>query len=352
MPSSAHSEPTPLIGVRVFMTGGTGFVGRSILDHLLRSAAIHSTTDMHVCVMSRDPARFLREWPRYAGLGWLRFIEGDLQSLRGLRSQSFDHVIHAAADTHGVASGAMWAEQIVGGTQAALDFALLNRARRFLLLSSGAIYGAQPPDLRLLPETFAGAPSPTLYTSVYGQAKRMAEQLCTVYRTEHGLETIIARCFALVGEHVPLSGAYAIGNFIRDALNGQPLRLTGDGSAIRSYLYGPDAAQWLMTLLLRGVPGEAYNVGADTAISIRELAELTAARLSPGLPVIAGPAMAFDNTRSRYVPDISKAVALGLTAFTSLPQAIELSARLIERRASDSTIRRGGSAIASEHDAP
>lgn len=352
MPSSAPSEPLSLTGMRVFVTGGTGFVGRSVLDYLLRSAALHGTADMYVCVLSRDPARFLREWPRYAGLGWLRFLEGDLQSLRGLRRQAFDHVIHAAADTHGVASGAMWVEQIVGGTQAALDFALLNRARRFLLLSSGAIYGAQPPDLGLLPETFAGAPSPTLYTSVYGQAKRIAEQLCTVYRKEHGLETIIARCFSLVGEHVPLSGPYAIGNFIRDALNRQPLRLTGDGSAIRSYLYAHDAAHWLVTLLLRGLPGEAYNVGSDKAISIRELAELTAARLYPGLQVLAGPEMAADNTRSRYVPNISKAVALGLTVSTPLPQAIELSARLIERRASGLAIERDGPAIAPEHDVP
>jgi nucleoside-diphosphate-sugar epimerase len=352
VPSFTPSDPLPLTGMRVFVTGGTGFVGRSVLDYLLRSTALHGSKDVYVCILSRDPVRFLRKWPRYAGLGWLRFVEGDLQSLRRMRRQACDHVIHAAADTHGVASGASWIEQIVGGTHAALDFALLNRARRFLLLSSGAIYGAQPLDMGLLPETFAGAPSPTLYASVYGQAKRMAEQLCAVYWKEHGLESVIARCFALVGEHVPLSGSYAIGNFIRNALDGQPLRLTGDGSATRSYLYGPDAAHWLVTLLLRGSPGEAYNVGSDAAISIRELAELTAARLSSSLPVVVGPATAADNARSRYVPDISKAAALGLTVSTPLPQAIELSAQLIKRHYSDSTIRRSGPAIALEHDVP
>jgi UDP-glucuronate decarboxylase len=345
-------DPLPLTGMRVFVTGGTGFVGRSVLDYLVRSTVLHGSKDVYVCVLSRDPVRFLRKWPRYAGLGWLRFIEGDLQSLRGMHRQPCDHVIHAAADTHGVASGASWIEQIVGGTHAALDFALLNRARRFLLLSSGAIYGAQPLDMALLPETFAGAPSPTLYSSVYGQAKRMAEQLCAVYWKEHGLESVIARCFALVGEHVPLSGSYAVGNFIRDALDGQPLRLTGDGSATRSYLYGSDAAHWLMTLLLRGSPGEAYNVGSDAAISIRELAELTAVRLAPSLPVVVGPTMAADNARSRYVPDISKAAALGLVVSTPLPQAIELSAQLIKRHDSDLTIPPGGPAISPEHDVP
>ncbi len=312
------------------MTGGTGFVGRTILDYLLRVAELHGSANLSVCVLSRSPARFLHDWPRYAGIGWLEFVEGDLQSLRGMDSRGFDFIIHAAADTHGVTSGVKWAEQIIGGTQAALDFAILNGARRFLLLSSGAIYGPQPPNMAFMPETFGGAPSSTTYTSVYGQAKRMAEQLCIIYWKEHGLESVVARCFALIGEHVPLSGPYAIGNFIRDALNGQPLRLTGDGSAVRSYLYGSDAAHWLIALLLRGSPGEAYNVGSDVAVSIRDLAELTAATLSPNLTVLCDPVATPDHTRSRYVPDISKAMRLGLTVSTPLPQAIEQSARLID----------------------
>lgn len=328
MRSLAPADPSPTSCLRLFLTGGTGFVGRTILDHLIRSAELHGSADMRVVVLSRNPTAFLKEWPRYAGHGWLRFLEGDLQSLRNLPAPGFDQVIHAAADTHGVTSGARWAEQIIAGTQTVLDYAVANGARRFLLLSSGAVYGKQPSDLAFLHEDFAGAPSPLEYASVYGQAKRMAEQLCTVYQEEHGLDSVIARCFSLVGEHVPLSGPYAIGNFIRDALNQQPLRLTGDGTALRSYLYGPDAAHWLMTLLLRGVPGQAYNVGSDEAISIRDLALLTASCLSHGLEVLPGPVKVPD-ARSRYIPDIRKASQLELRVTTSLRDAIVQSARLI-----------------------
>ncbi len=329
MPTWPGFEPPPLGGHRIFLTGGTGFVGKSLLDYFGLAAQRHGA-DFEVCVLSRNPRRFIAHNPQYEGLSWLEWAEGELASLpTGLGR--FTAVIHAAADTHAVASGVQWIEQIVWGTRAVLDFALAHGCQRFLSLSSGAVYGPQPAHLTHLPEDYAGAPPTTSPASVYGQAKRLAEQLCTLYCHEHGLHTVSARCFSLVSEHVPLAGPYAIGNFIGDALAGGPLRIKGDGNTLRSYLYGLDMAHWVVTLMLRGEAGQAYNVGSDVAISIRQLAELVAATLAPEARIESA-AVAPAGSRSVYVPDISRCRQLGLEVCTPLRLAIQHSADGIRAR--------------------
>ena len=322
-------EPPPLGGHRIFLTGGTGFVGKSLLDYF-GLVAQRQDAGFEVCVLSRDPDAFLERNPYYAGLPWLKLIEGDLQRLP-TTAGDYTAVIHAAADTHGVSNGVQWIEQIVWGTRAVLDFALAHGAQRFLSLSSGAVYGPQPAHLTHLPEDYTGAPPTTSPASVYGQAKRLAEQLCTLYCHEHGLHTVSARCFSLVSEHVPLTGPYAIGNFIGDALASRPLRIKGDGNTVRSYLYGLDMAHWVVTLMLRGEAGQAYNVGSDIAISIRQLAELVAATLAPEARIESA-AVAPAGSRSVYVPDISRCRQLGLEVSTPLQLAIQRSADGIRAR--------------------
>ena len=188
--SSTPFEPANLSGRRIFVTGGTGFIGKTLLDHFVESAAAHAGR-FDVCVLSRNPQAFLATCPQYAGHDWLRFRTGDVLSLAP-DGERYTDMIHAAADTHGV-DGVTWTRQIVDGTRIALDFALSSDVRRFLLLSSGAVYGPQPAHVERIGEDFPGAPSTSSMAGVYGQAKRMAEQLCTVYYHEHGLDTVVAR---------------------------------------------------------------------------------------------------------------------------------------------------------------
>lgn len=309
----------------IFVTGGTGFVGRCLLAHVSELAASRPAS-FSMTVLSRDPAGFLNRNPQFANLGWLHFMRGDIASLKA-DGRAFTDVIHAAADTHGM-NGRAWVEQIVGGTDRALTFAVESRAKRFLFLSSGAVYGQPREGLLRLREDTPEAPSPQRIGSVYGQAKRLAEQLCTIYHSEYGLETVSARCFALVSEFMPFDGPYAVGNFIRDAVRSEQIVVTGDGRAVRSYLHGWDLAAWLLELLTRGAAGEAYNVGSDEAISVAGLASKVAALLNPGAEVIVKDLK--DGARSApaiYVPDISKARSLGLMVKTGLDDAIITAAR-------------------------
>jgi dTDP-glucose 4,6-dehydratase len=156
-----------------------------------------------------------------------------------------------------------------------------------------------------------------------GQAKRAAEHLCALVGEQHGLETVVARCFAFVGPDLPLDAHFAIGNFIRDALTADAITVSGDGTPLRTYLDQSDLAHWLFTLLEHGRPGQAYNVGSDEVISISALAHLVRDILAHNKPVHIQGQPNPGAARNRYVPDIRKAQQeLSLSVTVPLAEAI------------------------------
>jgi dTDP-glucose 4,6-dehydratase len=191
-------------------------------------------------------------------------------------------------------------------------------------VSSGAVYGDQPSDLPRVPEHFAGQPDPSQIESTYGLGKRAAERLCIEAADSGGPPPVIARCFAFAGPHLPLDAHFAFGNFLRDGLAGRRISVAGDGTAVRSYLYGTDLAEWLLTLLVKGEARAAYNVGSDEPVSIADLAAAVGDHF--GAPVNIARAADPGAPRRRYVPNTSCAQALGLRANVSLPEAIARSA--------------------------
>jgi len=278
-----------------------------------------------VTLLSRNPNRFEAQYPDLVAHRWLHLVQGDVCDPDSLpRGRAFTHVLHAATDsTNGPQLSPLQRyDQIVNGTRNVLDLAVASGASRFLLTSSGGVYGPQPSDMERIPEDHLGMPNPLHVSNVYSVAKRAAEHLCSLYNQGH-LQSVVARCFAFVGPDLPLNVHFAIGNFTRDALWSDEIIVNGDGTPIRSYLDQRDLAHWLMTLLRDGKAGEAYNVGSDRAISIADLAYLVRDLVSPEKPVriLANPV---DNAeRSRYVPDISKIHNhLGLRPTYTLEQSI------------------------------
>jgi UDP-glucuronate decarboxylase len=309
--------------VKLFLTGGTGFFGKALLRHHLSTE--HSASP-EIVVLSRNPAHFLASNPELSGHASITFVEGDIQQRDSLPwNQIFTHVLHCATDsTIGPSLTPLQRyDQIVDGTRNILDLAVATGVSRFLISSSGAVYGPQPADLPAIPEHWPGSPPLAEPRTAYGQAKRAAEHLCALVSEQYGLETVVARCFAFVGPDLPLNVHFAIGNFIRDALTADAITVSGDGTPLRTFLDQTDLAHWLFALMERGRSGEAYNVGSDEVVSIRDLAYMVRDVLAPEKSVhILGVAEA-GHPRNRYIPDIRKAQQeLSLNVSVRLASAI------------------------------
>jgi len=207
-----------------------------------------------------------------------------------------------------------------------LEMARQCGSKRFLFTSSGAVYGKQPLGITHVAEDYCGAPDLSVRHSTYGEGKRTAELLCTLYASQYGLESKIARCFAFVGPYLPLDIHFAIGNFIRDGLTGGPICVNSDGTPYRSYLYAADLAIWLWTIMFKGLSCRPYNVGSDEALPIAEVARIVSQTYDPPCEVrIARPPIP-GRMPERYVPSIDRAKAeLTLQVWVTLPEAVRKS---------------------------
>ncbi|MCI5778639.1 MAG: NAD(P)-dependent oxidoreductase [Lentisphaeria bacterium] len=301
-----------LAGKKVFLTGGTGFFGQSILD-LLNDGWLPET---EFTILSRHPERFLAGHPEFSRLSRVRFLAGDVRDFV-FPAEKFDCVIHAATPAVTTLPPGEMREIILDGMSRVLRFAAKCGAERMLFTSSGAVYGPQAPEVRRISETCSCRP-----VTEYGIAKLEAE----VMGLRSGIDLRIARCFAFVGPRLNRDIHFAIGNFMRDALKGDDIVIRGDGTPYRSYLYADDLVEWLFTILDRGKPGRAYNVGSPEEISIADLARRVAAGFSPAPAVRVLGVPRAGAVPERYVPDVSRAEAeLGLRVRVPLDEAIARS---------------------------
>ena len=314
---------------KIYLTGGTGFFGKSLLRHW-KSEQNKSKKPELLTVLSRSPQNFIDANPELSMENCMRFHLGDISKPNTLQvDEVHDGVIHAATDSRNndVLAPLMRFDQIVSGTRNLLDFSISSGVRRFLLTSSGAVYGQLPMTSTPVSEDYCGSPDSLNPANAYGIGKRSAEHLCAMYADKYEIEIIVARCFAFVGEDLPLNAHYAIGNFIKDALWSNEIVVKGDGRSIRSYLDQRDLAEWLSKLLDKGCSGEAYNVGSDQEISIADLAHLVRDIVSPkkNVRILGGAEESI--LRTSYVPNIKKIKnELGLKQTISLEQSIQNTA--------------------------
>lgn len=280
-----------LRGARVLVTGGSGFLGGWALA-ALALADQELGLGLRLSVLTRDPARCAARLP--IQLGRVTIIDGDVSVLpRGIPPPT--HVLHAAAPPHVGTPAEEFDRVIVEGTRRLLAACAGWGTRRFLFLSSGAVYG--PSRHRSLSEDdeLSGVATP------YGEAKRRAEALCTA---ASWIETVRARGFAFLGPGLPLDGSFAAGNFLRDAARGGPIRLSSTGRSVRTYLDAREAGSWLAVMLAAGSDGAVYNLGGADRLSVAELARRIAR--AAGLDE-AAVELGVEAGADAYVPDLARA---------------------------------------------
>lgn len=312
-----------LDGARIFITGGTGFIGCWLLE-TLRHANLELGVDIRATVLTRSVRKFavkaahLREHPGF------EFVEGNVLNFASPPGE-FSHLIHAATDASAHLNEhdpcAMFTT-VLEGTRRVLDLALEKGVQRMLFLSSGAVYGQQPWDMQHMNEDCVSGPDCLDPRATYAEAKRAAEMLCSIYQKQFGLQIGIARIFALLGPYLSLDIHFAAGNFIRDVILGKAVTVNGNGSPCRSYLYASDLTVWLWHMLQYAPSCRAYNVGSPVSVSVAELARATSTLLGTGEVHILDKFDAGWNL-GRYVPDTTRIRdELGLQQTVSLDEAI------------------------------
>ncbi|MCX5823828.1 MAG: NAD-dependent epimerase/dehydratase family protein [Deltaproteobacteria bacterium] len=310
---------------RIFITGGTGFFGCWLLESFAwANDKLHLNAE--ALVLTRNYESFLKKAPHLATHPAVKFHIGDVRDFE-FPEGHFPFVIHAATEASAklnIENPLLMWDTIIEGTSHTLEFSRHAGTKKFLLTSSGAVYGKQPPEMTHIPEEYKSAPDPTDPNSAYGEGKRAAEMLCTMYAKMYGIQTKIARCFAFVGPYLPLDIHYAIGNFIRDGLQGGPVQIKGDGTPYRSYLYAADLAIWLWTILFRGEPCRSYNVGSDRDVTIKQLADIVANIFEPARTIEIHKKPIAGQAPERYVPSIQRVSdMLNLAVHADLKDAIE-----------------------------
>lgn len=311
-------------GKQLFITGGTAFFGCWILESFLW-ANTKLKLNSSALVLTRNPEAFRQKALHLYENPAIHFHTGDVRNFEFPESE-FSHIIHAALgtdSTQNIQDPLSLFEGIVHGTRQTLEFAKKCNAKKFLFTSSGSVYGKQPPEITRISEDYSGGPETTDTGSAYGEGKRVSEFLCAGYSKRYGFEVKIARCFTFVGPYLPLNENYAVGNFIGDALQGGPIRVKGDGTPYRSYLYAAELAIWLWTILFRGVSCRPYNVGSNVEVSIADLARAVADVSNARQPVYISKEASADKPADRYVPSVQRAKSeLALKQNIDLQEAI------------------------------
>jgi dTDP-glucose 4,6-dehydratase len=277
------------------VTGGAGFLGSHLCDYLLGEG--HRV----VCVDNLDT--------------------GSLQNIEHIRSDRFEFVNHELVETlfiqepvefvFHLASPASPIDYLrlplhtlkVGsyGTHHMLGLAKFKRAR-FLLASTSEVYG--DPQVHPQPETYWGHVNPIGPRGVYDEAKRYAEALTMAYHRQQGVDTCIVRIFNTYGSRMRPHDGRAIPTFLRQALEGKPLTVFGDGSQTRSFCYVDDLVRGLVRLA-ESTEHLPVNLGNPDEMSLLELAQ-TVIRVTGSESEIVFAALPVDDPQVRQ-PDITRA---------------------------------------------
>jgi dTDP-glucose 4,6-dehydratase len=289
----------------IYLTGGTGYFGKSFLD-LLITINKELKLNCNITILTRNKTSFVQKFPLLIDSSFIDFQEGDVCQIPSPQ-KNYEYVLHFASPASAVLNRENPDEVykiIVEGTKEVLNFSKKCKAKKILFASSGAVYGVQPSEISSIPENFTGAPNKNTIGAAYGLGKIEAEKMGIEASQKEGIEFKIARCFAFAGPYLDPHGTYALGNFVRDAAMKKDIMIKGDGRDYRSYMSSDDLVVALLKVLILGRNKQAYNVGSDEQISIKDLALTVKQEVNPNIEIEIQGTVDESVPPKRYIPNI------------------------------------------------
>ena len=266
-----------LVGKTVAISGATGMIGSFLIDVLMRKNSVDAL-GCDVVALGRNAEKACARLP-YFGQDHFSFEEGSVIAAGYRPAASADYVLHLASSTH----PRQYATDPIGTIRANVDGLqnLLEHSAscgaRLLFASSVEVYGESRGDVERFDEGYCGYIDCNTLRACYTESKRLGEAMCQAYRSQKGVDAVIARIARVYGPTLLPDDSKALSQFIHKALNGEDVVLKSAGTQEFSYLHVADAVSGLFYVLLGGDDGEAYNL-ADPAsdVMLKELAGLVA----------------------------------------------------------------------------
>ena len=269
-----------LRGSCVYITGSTGLIGQLLVKTLLSFGSIRIIANV------RDFSKARSLFSNYPNT--IKYDVCDIKDIRTV-DKGIDYIIHCAANTSSksfVESPLSVIEDNLIGTRRILELARANNVKKVVYLSTMEIYGAPTSDMKIT-ESAASNLDILSPRSSYPESKRMCETLFASYNAQYSIPFCIARLTQTIGPGINYSDNRVFAEFARCIVEDRDIVLKTKGLTKRSYVYLADAVSAILTILLRGTSGEAYNVAAeDTYCSIYEMAQMVIDAFGNSLKVV------------------------------------------------------------------
>lgn len=264
----------------ILISGASGLIGSFFVDvimHKNQKEGLNCT----IHALGRNEQKVRERFAYCHNTDFFKFYICDInEPFLNKELGEMDYVFHLASNTHPF----QYSTDPIGtittniiGVKNMLDFAVEHKAKRMVFVSSNEIYGENRGDVETFNEDYCGYIDCNTMRAGYPESKRCGEALCQAYLHQKGLDIVIARLTRSYGPTMLMSDTKAISQFFRKAIAGEDIILKSAGNQYYSYTYVADAVSGLLTVLLRGKAGNAYNIADETSdIKLKDLSELIA----------------------------------------------------------------------------